>query len=316
MKGRLMPHSSPQPLLLGPSALVQDTTYTAMCGSPGPSQPLRGAMFSLELGIRTRLEHSLNLLKPLADLVHLPLLGVCLDATSLHCSLDWMPVSGVCTLPLTAELQLPILWVFPMSWELQEATDSMFLSLVLSMGLGTEWTPAQCLWQNKEKGEGKGRRKRKRKEETERKGERKRKWEGKRDTGRRKSKGREPRESREGREKLSKWGKKKERERELSCPGGGAGLPCRPCLSLWPSVSSSLLPPQHTPLIKVCVSNRTGWSKTTSPMKCLAFLPGSCFSPLPELCSGIYINNVKAHIWGVGSKQLRPLGVEGHFTQV
>lgn len=76
-----------------------------------------------------------------------------------------MPVLGVCILLLITELQLPVLWVFPMSWELQEATGSMFLSLVLSMGLGTEWTPAQCLWQNEEKGEGKGRREKEREKE-------------------------------------------------------------------------------------------------------------------------------------------------------
>lgn len=111
--------------------------------------------------------------------------------------------------------------------------------------------------------------------------------------------------------------KKRERERENSAAlEVKRGFPAGPACLSGPLSLSHFSHRSTPPLIKVCVSNRTGWSKTTSPMKCLAFLLGSCFSPLPELCSGIDINNVKAHIWGVGSKQLRPLGVEGHFTQV
>lgn len=180
------------------------------------------------------------------------------------------------------------------------------------MGLGTEQTPVHRVdtcpmvvakWKRKVRGREGGKEEKRRQRER----ERNRKWEGKRDSRKRNSKGRAPRERREGREKLGTWGEKGKKKKELRCPGDGVGLPRGPCLSLWPSVSSSFLTTISTPyLMKVCLSNRFVWTPNSSPMKCLAFFPGSCFSPLPELCSEISNNNVKAHIWGKGSSQLRP----------
>lgn len=94
---------------------------------PWTSQSRRGARLSLELGTYTSLEHSLPLLQPFAGLRHIYFLGVSLAITSLNCSLGSMPVLGVPTWPLVTELQLPILWNFPVSWELLEATDGVFL---------------------------------------------------------------------------------------------------------------------------------------------------------------------------------------------
>lgn len=56
---------------------------------------------------------------------------------------------GVPTLPLGTEFQLPLFWIFPVPWELLEATEGVALSSVLSTRWGTEWTPGgTCLLQN------------------------------------------------------------------------------------------------------------------------------------------------------------------------
>lgn len=150
-----------------------------------------------------------------------------------------------------------------------------------------------CKMKGKVRGGGKGKeekKKRQRKGERKRKG--KRKWKERRDIGREKEKGREQRKSRKRGERNEEKEREKKRKDSAAHEVERASLRALPVSLAFFSFLPSHCQHQHSPSnASLCLRQNELVQSLFTYEKCSK--PGSCFSPLPEICSGISINNVR-----------------------